>query len=182
MNAESKQPSHIVLVVGVDMSDINEHLLAQAGMLIRPVDDAEVHVVHVVHPDPFAQRIARPLHSSDVGASSHVESAKWELQRLCDSLFQRPRTRVFVHTPIGDTAEELTQIARDVSADLLVTEAHEHSASGVRRIFHRSVLARIARTAPCTVLTIRRPVRQANRGAAQRSDSSAGATVSSATS
>jgi hypothetical protein len=64
---------------------------------------------------------------------------------------------VHVHTPIGDAAEELTRIAAEVGADMVVVEAHEHGASKPRRVFHRSMLARITTTAPCTVLTIRRP-------------------------
>jgi|SRR5580693_6344844 nucleotide-binding universal stress UspA family protein len=159
MNADSQgqKPSHIRLVVGVDLSDVSEHLLEQTRSLIRPVDEAEVHLVHVVHPDPLREQIERPIHSPDIGARSHIEYAKWELQRLCGALALGPRTRVHVNTPVGDAAEELTRIATEVGADMVVVEAHEHDASEPRRAFHRSVVARIASTAPCTVLTIRRP-------------------------
>jgi len=155
MTAEAKQPSRMVVVVGVDMSDVNAHLLLQAQALIRPVDEAEVHVVHVVHPDRLTQRLERPIHAKDIGARSQGESAKWALQRLCAPLFGGPRTRLVVHVPVGDVARELTRIAAEARADILVTEAHEHEGHGLRRLFHRSVAARIAETAPCTVLTIR---------------------------
>jgi nucleotide-binding universal stress UspA family protein len=157
-DAEDQKPSRIVLVVGVDLSDVSEHLLTQTRALVRPVDDAEVHVVHVVHPDSLRDQIERPLHSPDIGARSQVEYAKWELQRLCGSLALGPRTRVLVHTPVGGVAEEVTRSADQVAADMIVVEAHEHTAQGgVRRMFHRSVVARIARTAACSVLTIRKP-------------------------
>src|SRR5580658_5604436 len=156
-DAEDQKPSRIVLVVGVDLSDVSEHLLMQTRALVRPVDEAEVHVVHVVHPDSLREQIERPVHSADTGARSQVEYAKWELQRLCGSLALGPRTRVTVHTPVGGVAEELTRIADQVAADIVVVEAHEHVPQGARRMFHRSVVARIVRTAACTVLTIRKP-------------------------
>jgi nucleotide-binding universal stress UspA family protein len=163
MNADtsSEKPSRILLVVGVDLSDVSEHLLAQTRALIRPVDEAEVHIVHVVHPDPLREQIERPVHSADICARSHVEYAKWELQRLCGTLGLGPRTRVVVHTPIGEAAKELKRIAAEVRADMIVVEAHEHDAREPRRVFHRSVVDRIASSAPCTVLTIRKPPRRA---------------------
>ncbi|MGO9838800.1 MAG: universal stress protein [Polyangiaceae bacterium] len=156
---EGPQPSRsrIVLVVGVDMSDVSEHLLEQTRSLIRPVDDAEIHVVHVVHPDSLTQRLARPVHSDSIAASSQTESAKWQIERLCHSLARAPGSHVHVHTPIGNVADELTRVAARVAADILVVEAHDHGAHSPRRMFHRSVVSRIARTAPCTVLTIRKP-------------------------
>ena len=159
-DTESPKPSRIVLVVGVDLSDASEHLLAQARALIGPVDDAETHVVHVVHRDSLTKRLAHPLHSEDIGARAQVQYANWELQRLCFELVKCPRNRVFLHIPVGDSAaDELTRIAAEVGADILVIEAREHDPRGPHRVLHRSSVARIARTAPCTVLTIRRRAR-----------------------
>jgi nucleotide-binding universal stress UspA family protein len=156
---DRQKPSHLVLVVGVDLSDVSEHLLTQTHALIRPVDETEIHVVHVVRPDPFRQRIVHPLHSDHIGARSPVDSANWELQRLCASLLEGPHTHVVVHTPIGDVVDELTSIAVRTRADILVVEAHERDGRDGRgrTMFHRSAVARIARRAPCTVLTLRRP-------------------------
>ncbi len=67
-DTERPKPSRIVLVVGVDLSDVSEHLLAQARALIGPVDEAETHVVHVVHPDSFTKRLAHPIHSERTSA------------------------------------------------------------------------------------------------------------------
>jgi nucleotide-binding universal stress UspA family protein len=154
----SRQPSRIVLVVGIDMSDVSEHLIEQTRALIRPMDEAEVHVVHVVRPEPLPQRLVRPKNEGDVGARYQVEYAKWALERLSEALMQHPGTRVIVHTPVGAAAEELTRVATQVRADVLVVEAHDPDGRGAR-MFHRSVLARIARTSPCTVVTIRKPQR-----------------------
>jgi nucleotide-binding universal stress UspA family protein len=164
MNAHSqiepiKQPSRIVVVVGVDMSSVTEHLLSQTCALIGPVDEAEVHVVHVVSPEPPFLRIVRPSDAKDAGAAHDVVRAQYVLDRLSDSLKHNPRARVFVHTPVGAAAGELTRIATEVGADILVVEAHEHDGREPLRVFHRSVVDHLASTAPCTVLTIRKPRR-----------------------
>jgi nucleotide-binding universal stress UspA family protein len=163
MNAysQSEQPSRIVLVVGVDMTNVSEHLLTQTLALIRPVDEVEVHVVHVVSPEPPLLRIVRPRDAKDAGAVFEVERAQSVLERLSNSLAQNPRTRLIVHTPVGAAADELTRIASEVGADILVIEAHERVGREPLRVFRRSVVDRIASTAPCTVLTLRNPRRAA---------------------
>jgi nucleotide-binding universal stress UspA family protein len=60
-----------------------------------------------------------------------------------------------IHVPVGPAADTLARVARLVNADVIVIEAHEHT--WVHRAFHRSVVARIARNAPCSVLTLRAP-------------------------
>ncbi|HEY8091933.1 MAG TPA: universal stress protein, partial [Polyangiaceae bacterium] len=86
---------------------------------------------------------------------AQAQSAYWEVHRLWDSLARGSKARVVVHTPVGRAANELTRIAREVGADVIVLEAHARGAS--RRIFHRSLLARVTRTAPCSVLALRGP-------------------------
>jgi nucleotide-binding universal stress UspA family protein len=160
-NPQSQQPSRIVLVVGVDMSNVSEHLLAQTGALIRGVDEAEVHVVHVVRPEPPLLRLVRPKDEKDAGVVHEVEYAQLTLERLSDSFVHNPRIRVVMHTPVGSAPDELTRIAAQVGADILVVEAHEHEGRRPFRVSHRSVVDHIASTAPCTVLTIRKPPRVA---------------------
>jgi nucleotide-binding universal stress UspA family protein len=157
MNAysQSEQPSRIVVVVGIDMSSVSEHLLAQVRSILRPVDEAEVHVVHVVAPEPPLLRVVRPKDEKDAGSVYAIEHAQFTLERLCSSLGRDPQKRVIMHTPVGDAAGELTRIASEVGADILVIEAHEHDSRDPLRVFRRSVVENIASAAPCTVLTIR---------------------------
>lgn len=163
MNAysENEQPSRIVLVVGVDLTNVGEHLLAQTRALVRPVDEAEVHVVHVVPPEPPYLRLVRPRDDQDAGAVHEVGRAQSVLERLSNCLADNPRMRVIVHTPVGAAADELARIAEEVGAHILVIEAHEHEGKPRLRLFRRSVADSIASAAPCTVLTIRRPRRVA---------------------
>lgn len=154
-----RPPTRIVLVVGVDLSDVSEHLLSQSRDLVRSVELAELHVVHVVRPESLRERLTEPLHAQGVTTRATSAAAHFELERMCESIVSGSRAKWTVHTPVGRTADELTRIARDVGADVIVVEAHEHSQRP--RVFHRSVVGRIAQKAPCSVLTIRAPRRAA---------------------
>ncbi len=145
--------SHITLVVGIDLSDVSEHLLAKARDLVRSVDDAELHVVHVVQPESLRVRLTEPLQSDGIVTQATTKSAQFELERLCRTIVSGSNARWVIHTPVGRAADELTRVAREVGADLIVVEPHDRSRW--ERVFHRSVVARIARLAPCSVLTVR---------------------------
>jgi nucleotide-binding universal stress UspA family protein len=166
MSEQSRQErSRIVLVVGVDLSDVSEHLLAKKRDLAGSVDEVELHVVHVIHPESLRERLAMP--GQGLETRDQRDSARWRLDRLCETIAQDSRARWLVHTPVGHAADELTRIARDVHADVVVIEAHDHSRPTMRRVFHRSVVARIAKIAPCSVLTIRSPRQSGDEARAQ---------------
>ena len=160
MSQETKREggSHMVVVVGIDLSEVSEHLLSRARDLVRSVDDAALHVVHVV-PGPLPWVPVDSALPSAVAIASRAEDAQRDLQGICGAVLQGLRARVALHTPIGRPADELTRIAREVAADLIVVEVHDHDR--LRRVFHHSVVARIARTGPCSVLAIRDPARVA---------------------
>jgi nucleotide-binding universal stress UspA family protein len=145
--------SRAVVVVGVDLSDVSEHLLANARDLVRTVDYAELHVVHVIRPESLRERLTEPVGSARTSERAHVESAHWQLQRLCEAIVQGSNAKWFVHTPVGDAADQLMEMARSVRADIIVVEAHERASRS--RLFHRSAVARIFQGAPCSVLAIR---------------------------
>jgi nucleotide-binding universal stress UspA family protein len=146
--------SRVVVVIGVDLSDVSEHLLQTARDLVRQVDEPDLHVVHVVRPDPLPTRLAVPLQSMHIAERANLESANWELERLCRSILGGGRGNVTIHTPVGGAADELIRIATEVKADVVVIEAHERA--GRRHLLGRSVVARIAARAPCSVVAVRR--------------------------
>ena len=151
--AAAREPSRIVVVVGIDLTNVSAHLLDQTAALVRTVDEAEIHVVHVVKPESPVFRVVRPADDKDAGAVYRVEHAQDVVERLCASLRQTPHARVVMHTPVGDPAVQLARIAEEVEADVLVVEAHaQHGNAGV---FHRSLVNHLPGIAPCTVLTIR---------------------------
>jgi nucleotide-binding universal stress UspA family protein len=150
-SAESPQ---IVLVVGVDLSDVSAPLLTTARDLVRSSPEAEIHVVHVVTPESLALRLTEPL-GCPIGIvdRAHIESAQFELQRLCDDILRVANVRAVVHTPVGSAAQELAGVARAVGAHIIVLHAHDGSSR--RRALRRSVIDGVAQWAPCSVLAIR---------------------------
>jgi nucleotide-binding universal stress UspA family protein len=125
-----RQPSRIVLVVGLDLSELSEHLLAKARDLAAWADEAQLNVVHVVK-----------------------EAAWCELESLCRHVVEGSPAHWTVHVRVGRAGDELARVAEDVGADFVIVEAHDRPAT--HRMFHRSIVARIAHCAPCSVLTIR---------------------------
>jgi universal stress protein F len=145
-----------VLVVGVDLSDVSEHLLSNARLLLRSREEGELHVVHVVSREPFSQRITHATQSMGASEKAGTEAAQWELNRLCAAIADGTKAKIVTHTPVGDPAQEVIRVAREVAADLVLVETHDD-----RRLFHVSVATQIVHGAPCSVLTLRRRSREA---------------------
>jgi nucleotide-binding universal stress UspA family protein len=156
MVTAKKHPTEgrIVLVVGVDLTDISEKLLETASDLVRHSGKAEIHVVHVVAPESLRMRLEEPLGSVGIENRSHIESAQFLLNRLREGVPQSGDLRIRLHTPVGTAARELARIAREVNADVIVVEAHEHGRRPL--VLHRSLVGKLARSAPCSVLAVRR--------------------------
>jgi nucleotide-binding universal stress UspA family protein len=146
-------PNGIVLVVGSDLSEASEHLLTEAVGLASLVPRADLHVVHVVHPESLRERLGEALHSAGPAAPAHREAAQWRLVRMCRNIVEKTPVRWFVHVRMGRVVDELARVAKDVGADFVVVQAHDRPFA--HQIFRRSVVVRIARSAPCSVVTIR---------------------------
>jgi nucleotide-binding universal stress UspA family protein len=160
--------SRAVLVVGVDFTDVSEHLVKTAQALAGTVDEAELHFVHVVPPPPLAILTSDALNAAMFVESGTVDAARGALERMRDLIADDASLRIFVHTPVGRTCESLSEIARRLEADLVIVEAHDHSRdSALHWVFHRSTAAQLARSAPCSVLTVR--TRARGRSAVQAS-------------
>ena len=151
--AAASEPSRIIVVVGLDLTNVSAHLIHQTAALVRTVDEPEIHLVHVVKREPPWLRVVRPADAKDAGAVYRVEHAQDAIERLCEPLRQIPHARIVMHTPVGDPAAALARIADEVAADVLVVEAHAQH--GHARVFHRSLVNQVAGIAPCTVLAIR---------------------------
>jgi nucleotide-binding universal stress UspA family protein len=152
MSEESgiERSNRIVLVVGVDLSDVSEHLLSNARQVLRSAAEGELHVVHAVPREPLTERITHPLPSPGAREVSGTEAAQFELKRLCAAITDGSSANVVIHTPVGDAAHEVVRVAREVGADLVLVETHDD-----KRLFHVSVATQIVHSAPCSVLTLR---------------------------
>lgn len=147
------------IVVAVDFSDISNRAFEQAFSIARRTTGAELHIVSI------ADRAA--LEFLGVGPTQHptlVESA----DRLRDELTKltkrsmaeyrklNPESRkvpTFIHVRVGDIAEEITQLASEIGADLIVVGTHGRR--GLRRVVLGSVAEHVVRFAPCQVLVVR---------------------------
>jgi nucleotide-binding universal stress UspA family protein len=149
----SERRSRIVLVVGLDLGDTSQHLLGTVRELTHGSDEAELHLVHVVPPETFSERLTEPVTAQGIAERARVQIAHWEIERLCKSLMTGAVAHIVVHTPVGQPVEQLRRLAGQLGADAIVVEAHE--GTGVRHMLHRSVAAGLAKSAPCSVLTVR---------------------------
>jgi nucleotide-binding universal stress UspA family protein len=155
---QREEGSRIVLVIGLDLSDVSKHLVSTARHLVRSVDEVELHLVHVVHRDSLPQRLADSMHVGGGLERAEADYAHWEMERLRDAILTGSRARVTVHTPSGNAAYELARVATQVGADVILVEAHH---AGTKWGFHRSIVARTAMLAPCSVLAVRQRQTQA---------------------
>jgi universal stress protein A len=63
----------------------------------------------------------------------------------------------------GDPAQVIISVAREIGADLIVIATHGRR--GLAHLIMGSVTEKVVREAPCTVLTIRPPLAQAEAAA-----------------
>ncbi len=143
----------MVLVVGVDFSPMSEHLLRTARDLVRVAPHAELHVVHVVPVQILATGIMDAIPHPGPVLEDAIERALKKLETLTSAIQQDLNGVLIPHVRVGSAADEIPRLAAEVSADLIVVEAHGRT--GIRRMLHRSVAAQLARNAPCSVLTVR---------------------------
>ncbi len=143
----------MVLVVGVDFSPMSEHLLRTARDLVRVAPQAELHIVHVVPVQILATGIMDAIPHPGPVLEDAIERALKKLEALTAPLEREVNGVIVPHVRVGNPAEEIPRLASEVSADLIVVEAHGRT--GIRRMLHRSVAAQLARNAPCSVLTVR---------------------------
>jgi nucleotide-binding universal stress UspA family protein len=152
--ASHSRANRIVLIVGIDLDDTSEHLLRTVKELTRGAAEAEVHIVHVVPAETLGERISEPLMSLGNAERERRRVARWQIERLCQAIEPGPTVHVVMHTPAGDPVAELGRLASRLGAGAIVIEAHE-ARVGASRLFHRSVAAGLAQSAPCSVLTVR---------------------------
>jgi nucleotide-binding universal stress UspA family protein len=140
------------IVVPTDFSASAE----EAWRLARRLGGAlgsEIVLVHVF--------VEPPVYGDPPGVTTAwtvvVEAQKWvadEIERWAE---QARKDRITVRTAVltGSSAPEIVRVATDEHADIIVMGTHGRT--GLNRVLLGSVAERVLRTAPCPVLTVRRP-------------------------
>jgi nucleotide-binding universal stress UspA family protein len=74
-------------------------------------------------------------------------------QALEDRFVAKEGENISCHTMVGDPAHVIRDLARDVSAELIVMPSHGRS--GFKRFFLGSITEKVLRLAECPVLVLR---------------------------
>jgi nucleotide-binding universal stress UspA family protein len=88
---------------------------------------------------------------------AYAEQVQTELTAMIQAAFAAREAlgtvHFFIHTRIGNAAEEVLLAARELSADMIVVGSHGHT--GMKRLLLGSVSERIVREAECPVIVAR---------------------------
>ncbi len=143
--------SRMIVVVGIDFSEASRFALALAKNLVRTAGSlAELHLVHVLRMEAMPDAVAEVLPGLGPSVSSTMERTRKDLVDLCIATAQGTEARIVPHVILGETAEELSTLAGDVAADLVVVGAPPHS--GLSQALHRPLSARLTELSPCCVM------------------------------
>jgi nucleotide-binding universal stress UspA family protein len=135
------------IVVGVDLTDASNEVLAVAAALTRRVG-ADLSILHVA-PDPCAQPWAKGV---DVAPGDLVDRWVGEAEaRLRHFETGLEPARVTTAVRLGSAAEEILRFAREARADVIVLGRHEASAPSHGRM--GPVVSRVLEAAGCPVIT-----------------------------
>jgi universal stress protein A len=115
---------------------------------------AEVHLLHVVAPPP---RLTE-AHAMKFHPEKMVQSLAAEAAASMDEQVEAAKARGLIfhrEVRVGTDYREIVQYAMKHDIDLIVMATHGRT--GLAHVFLGSVAERVARMAPCPVLTIKQP-------------------------
>ncbi len=157
MNADSRP---YVIVVGVDFSEASELAVQRAFELAAAQPSAEVHLTHVVQ--SYGPQVAyeMPIDASALAVLS-LNDARTRFRQYADDALARFLAnnpgkrfdRLVAHLRFDAIAEEVSQLAADLEADLVVVGTHGRK--GISRLLLGSSAEAAVRLSPCPVLVVR---------------------------
>ena len=141
-----------VILVGIDFSETSMGALRAAESLAQVATNSELHLLHAFGWPAVSLGSREVISASQLGLIGDLDRARQELDKLVAPA-TRGVSRVTGHLRVGAPAKAIVQLAADVSADLIVVGTHGRT--GFNRLMFGSVAEKVARTAPCPVLTVR---------------------------
>lgn len=147
----SSQDRPFIILTGIDFSEESDHALSVAHDMAKRMPSAELHVVHVLPPPVGAVGITGASPNLAAEFTESLSRARKELEDLCKRLAPEVGERMVGHVRAGSPAREVTTLAREISADLVIMGTHGRT--GVARLLLGSVAEAVTRKAPCSVLT-----------------------------
>jgi nucleotide-binding universal stress UspA family protein len=126
------------IVVGNDFSEASGYAFDQAARVARRVPRSDIHVVHVVEGA-----------SSEVQTKEVADRLRLYLEEKVKSIGGLESQAVGLHVRAGRPAREIAQLAKDVSADLIVVGSHK--GPHLKQLVLGSVTERLLLAAPAPV-------------------------------
>jgi len=159
------QDKPTIILAGIEQAEsdrlVLKTALEEADRFVR----AHVHAVHAFKafgpmvfsdmpgtpPEPFTFRQA------ELRLRSYVQSIRRDLEAAAGRpLCERVETHISAEPP----NEALSMMAEELEADLIVVGTHEHK--GISRMWHGLTSEQVMRSAPCSVLIVKKPDRGLN--------------------
>jgi len=142
---ENKLVSIQRVVVAVDLTKHSE-ATAHFATQIAKCFNASLYVAHVFSPVSLYEM-------GGEGAYTLIDQERQEFRARLDDLVEQARKLVPVCESVfleGEPAEQISALARDVDADLIITASHHPTFLG--RLFNLDKAPKIMHQAPCPVL------------------------------
>jgi universal stress protein A len=133
------------VLVAVDLSDRSEATALYAAEIAKRFD-ARLAIVHVYEPVPICEYVSE-------STLTVLEKEREDLEELLGQLARRIQNTGVSCSPvfmIGAPAEQISALAREMDADLIVTAIHHPTILG--RLFNLDIATLILHRAPCPVL------------------------------
>jgi nucleotide-binding universal stress UspA family protein len=140
----------VIILAALDTSPLASEVVSVATRFARRTwDRAQVHLLHVVKSARFDQRAKAGIDTNQLLADA---------QDYLDHYVRMARRQfpnaVTGHLAQGDPAEEIVGRARSLAADWLFVGTQDPM--GLERLLLGSVAQKVAKTAPCSVMVVRR--------------------------
>ena len=142
---EARQP--IQVVVAYDFSPSAEEALMRAIDVAARAPQHVLHVVCALDPASYGR------HVTAEAAESIQRQARERVAAGFAGRITATEVQFFIHARIGNAADQILAVARDVGADLLFIGSH--GKTGVERFLLGSVSERVVREAKCPVMVAR---------------------------
>ncbi|MGA0560052.1 GNAT family N-acetyltransferase [Larkinella sp. VNQ87] len=138
------------ILVPVDYSEVSANVVTLAAAMSQR-HQAELWLLHVINPDQYTFPAVDGMVLS-YSREEVIESETRRLQQWGEGLLGDQPVLHFIECRTGTVVDRITEVAREVSADLIVMGTH--SGSGLLHYVIGSQAYRAVKHAPCPVLTV----------------------------
>ncbi len=141
------------ILIPVDFSETSM-LAIKHGAFIASFIKADLHLLHVVNQNYGSQNLFLPLVSLEM--QPEIEKKAFErLSELADELKHQYQIDVHKIIKIGSASTEISEIAKEIDASLIVMGTHGYSA--IKELVIGSTALKVLTKAPCPTMAMNAP-------------------------